>query len=116
MRPGMTGYDVDAIQRRWMRETGSMPVKWGTGHAVGYWAHDIGPYLGGGQYSTPPAGDALRVLRPGQTFAYDGFYAWETEEDGERGVKMISVEEMVVVTETGAEYLIPPQDDLILIS
>ena len=115
MRPGLRGYDVDKVQREWMAETGSRPVKWGTGHPVGYWAHDIGPYLGGGQYDTPPSGDALRLLRPGQTFAYDGFFGWEAEHEGGKADKMISVEEMVVITEDGAEYLIPPQEDLILI-
>ncbi len=115
MKPGMRGYDVDQVQREWMRQTGSLPVKWGTGHPVGYWAHDVGPYLGGGQYSTPPAGDALRPLRPGQTFAYDGFFCWEIEHEGGRAEKMISVEEMVVVTEDGANYLLPPQEELILI-
>jgi hypothetical protein len=30
--------------------------------------------------------------------------------------KTISVEEMVVITKDGAEYLIPPQQDLVLIS
>jgi Xaa-Pro aminopeptidase len=115
MRPGMRGYDVDKVQRDWMEQTGSRPVKWGTGHPVGYWAHDIGPYLGGGQYDAPPSGDALRLLRPGQTFAYDGFFAWEAEHESGKADKMISVEEMVVVTEDGAEYLIPPQEDLILI-
>lgn len=115
MRPGIRGYDADQVQRKWMRETGSRPVKWGTGHPVGYWAHDIGPYLSGGQYEAPPSGDALRILRPGQIFAYDGFFAWEAEYKDGKADKMISVEEMVVVTEDGAEYLIPPQDDLILI-
>jgi Xaa-Pro aminopeptidase len=115
MKPGMRGWDVDHIQREWMKETGSLPVKWGTGHPVGYYAHDIGPYLGGGQYEGPPQGDACRLLRPGQTFAYDGFYVWEVEHEGEKKQKMISVEEDVVVTEEGAEYLIPPQEELILI-
>ena len=115
MKPGMRGYDVDQVQREWMEETGSLPVNWGTGHPVGYWAHDIGPYLGGGQYEGPPEGAACHVLRPGQTFAYDGFYAWEVDHEGGKAEKMISVEEMVVVTEDGAEYLVPPQEELILI-
>lgn len=114
IKPGVRGYDVDRVQREWMQKTGSLPVKWGTGHPVGYWAHDIGPYLTGGQYQEPPP-EALRVLRPGQTFAYDGFFSWEIDYDGGKAEKLISVEEMVVVTEDGAEYLIPPQEDLILI-
>jgi Xaa-Pro aminopeptidase len=115
MGPGQRGYDVDMIQRRWMEEAGSRPVKWGTGHPVGYWAHDVGPYLGGGQRPDPPSGDALRVLRPGQTFAYDGFFCWAVEDEGPGAERMISVEEMAVVTEDGAEYLIPPQEELVLI-
>lgn len=115
MKPGVRGVDVDRAQRAWMEARGSRPVTWGTGHPVGYWAHDTGPYLAGGQLAGGPFGDMLRVLRPGQTFAYDGFFTWEAEVDGVQGEKMISVEEMVVITEDGAEYLNPPQEDLILI-
>jgi Xaa-Pro dipeptidase len=58
----------------------------------------------------------LRVLRPGQTFAYDGIFCWEVETDEGPAERMISVEEMAVVTDDGAEYLIPPQEELILIA
>jgi Xaa-Pro aminopeptidase len=109
MKPGVRGYDVDAAQRAWMRERGSAPVPWSTGHPVGYWAHDLGPRLGGAQSES---GDALRTLEPGQTFAFDGFFSWALPEGG---TKTISVEEMAVVTETGAEYLIAPQEELVLI-
>jgi Xaa-Pro dipeptidase len=115
MRPGVRGYDVDAAQRRWLEESGSLPVMWSTGHPVGYWAHDAGPSLGGAQRPGPPTGDSLRELRPGQTFAFDGFFSWPIEEGGPGSTKTISVEEMVVITETGAEYLVPPQEELILI-
>jgi len=95
MKPGVRGYDVDKAQREWMTKVGSLPVKWGTGHPVGYFAHDIGPALTGAQRVEPPA-DALRVLRPGQTFAFDGFFAWEEERPYGKGEKLISVEEMAV--------------------
>ena len=114
MKPGVRGLDVDLAQRAWMREAGSRPVKWGTGHPVGYWAHDVGPGLSGGQMAVPPP-DTLRVLRPGQTFAYDGFFCWEVETDEGPAERMISVEEMAIVTEDGAAYLIAPQEALILI-
>ncbi|MFP4457256.1 MAG: M24 family metallopeptidase [Clostridia bacterium] len=110
MKPGLMGYDLDLIQREWMNESGSDNVRWGTGHPVGYFAHDIGPALTGGQREVPPT-DALRVLREGMVFAYDGFYAWQVEQ----GERLISVEEMAVVTKDGGKYLIPPQEDLILI-
>jgi Xaa-Pro dipeptidase len=109
MRPGVTGAQVDSAQRLVMAEAGSAPVPWGTGHAVGYWAHDAGPNLNRRE---------TRVLEPGQTFAFDGFFAWILPGgDGSwgNGTKTFSPEEMVVITATGAQYLIPPQQDLILI-
>ena len=112
MRPGVRGVDVDRAQRAVMEANGSLPVMWSTGHPVGYWAHDSGPSLGGGQAGRTPAGAQLDVLRPGMTFAFDGFHAWPLEGED---TKTISVEEMVVITETGAEWLTPPQEDLILI-
>jgi len=112
MKPGVRGYDVDAAQRAWMREAGSEHVMWGTGHPVGYWAHDLGPGLSGAQRPGPPRGTVLRLLEPGQVFAFDGFFSWKLPEGG---TKTLSVEEMAVVTDDGAEYLIPPQEELILI-
>jgi Xaa-Pro aminopeptidase len=113
MKPGVRGYDVDAAQRAYMKEVGSEPVPWGTGHPVGYWAHDVGPALSGAQTGKPPAGNSLRKLEPGQVFAFDGFFCWKLSTPGE--TKTLSVEEMAVVTEDGAEYLNPPQEELILI-
>ncbi len=110
MKPGVRGLDVDLAQREWMRENGSKEVRWGTGHPVGFFAHDIGPALTGGQRDVPPE-DSLRILREGQTFAFDGFYAWDTEE----GERLISVEEIAVVTKDGAKYLLEPQEELFLI-
>ena len=111
MKPGAKGVDVDRAQRVLMEKAESEYVMWSTGHPVGYVAHDVGPNLGGSQAShVRPA--AQKVIKEGMTFAFDGFHAW-TLEDG--GVKTISVEEMAVVKEDGAEYLISPQEDLILI-
>jgi len=115
MKPGVRGYDVDKAQRDWMQKVESLPVMWSTGHPVGYWAHDMGPSLGGAQQGREPSGASLLTLQPGQTFAFDGFFCWEVEHEGGKATKTISVEEMAVVTETGAEYLIPPQEELILI-
>lgn len=111
MKPGVSGYEVDKAQREFMKQQGSLPVMWSTGHPVGYVAHDIGPSLGGAQEGRTPGPASLKPLKKGQTFAFDGFFAWKIE-DGE---KTISVEEMAVVTDDGAVYLIPPQENLILI-
>jgi Xaa-Pro aminopeptidase len=110
MRPGATGAQVDSAQRVIMARDGSTTVPWGTGHGVGYWAHDAGPRLNRTE---------RRTLRPGMTFAYDGFMAWALPgSDGRtwgEGTKTISVEEMTVITPSGAEFLTPSQDQLILI-
>jgi Xaa-Pro aminopeptidase len=112
MKPGVKGVDVDRAQRELMEEAGSEYVMWSTGHPVGYVAHDVGPNLGGSQ-STHVRPAAEKELKAGMTFAFDGFHAWELDDGNE---KTMSVEEMAVVTEDGAEYLIAPQEDLILIS
>ena len=117
MKPGATGYDVDKAQRAWMKEAGSLPMHWGTGHPVGYWAHDLGPVLSGAQSDRPPNARALLKLAPGQVFAFDGFFSWELDPASgtAKTTKGVSVEEMAVITEKGAEYLNPPQEELILI-
>jgi Xaa-Pro aminopeptidase len=109
MRPGATGAQVDSAQRVVMGETGSAPVPWGTGHPVGYWAHDAGPGLNRRE---------TRPLAPGMVYAFDSFHAWTL--DGAphpwgEGTKTLSSEEMAVITATGAEYLTPPQRELVLI-
>lgn len=112
MKPGVKGVEVDQAQRDLMQKAGSEYVMWSTGHPVGYVAHDVGPNLGGSQAShVRPA--SQRELKTGMTFAFDGFHAWKLP-DGK--IKTISVEEMAVVKEAGAEYLIEPQEELILIS
>jgi len=111
MKPGVRGIDVDAAQRTLMKQNGSEYVMWSTGHPVGYVAHDTGPNLGGSESQSPrPA--AMKALKAGMVFAFDGFHAWQLA-DG--SLKTISVEEMAVITDTGARYLIPPQQDLLLI-
>lgn len=112
MRPGVTGWDVDLAQRRILEDRGSIPIIWSTGHPVGYWAHDVGPRLGGAAGGAQASGDAARPLMPGHVFAFDGFFGWP-QDDGT--TKTISVEEMAVITDSGAEWLIPPQEEWILI-
>jgi Xaa-Pro dipeptidase len=111
MKPGVRGVDVDAAQRVSMKQAGSEYVMWSTGHPVGYVAHDTGPNLGGSQSAeVRPA--SKRKLKAGMVFAFDGFHSWKLS-DG--SIKTISVEEMVVINDDGAEYLVPPQQDIFLI-
>ncbi|NNJ72135.1 MAG: aminopeptidase P family protein [Enterobacterales bacterium] len=111
MRPGVRGEDVDAAQRALMKKNKSEHVMWSTGHPVGYVAHDVGPNLGGSHIpGQRPA--AQKLLKTGMVFAFDGFHAWQLA-NGK--TKTISVEEMVVINDDGAEYLIPPQQELVLV-
>ncbi len=111
MKPGVKGVDVDRAQRELMKAANSEYVMWSTGHPVGYVAHDVGPNLGGAESpSIRPASE--KELKEGMTFAFDGFHSWKRE-DGT--FKTISVEEMAVITADGAEYLITPQEELILV-
>jgi Xaa-Pro aminopeptidase len=113
MKPGILGYQVDKAQRDWMDERGSEPVMWSTGHPVGYVAHDIGPNLGGGLLPDPSVRpSAMKPLKEGMLFAFDGFHAWKLPNGG---TKTMSVEETAVITKDGARYLISPQEELILI-
>ncbi|NBW95123.1 MAG: aminopeptidase P family protein, partial [Bacteroidetes bacterium] len=112
MKPGATGNEVDRAQRLVLEENGSQPVMWGTGHPVGYWAHDSGPGLSGGRLGQELPRVATQVLKPGMTFAFDGFHKWSLTDST---TKTISVEEMVVITEDGAVWMTPPQEELILI-
>ncbi|MGA0255899.1 MAG: M24 family metallopeptidase [Rhodothermales bacterium] len=112
MKPGATGNEVDRAQRLVLEENGSQPVMWGTGHPVGYWAHDSGPGLSGGRLGQELPRVATQVLKPGMTFAFDGFHKWSLTDST---TKTISVEEMVVITEDGAQWMTPPQEELILI-
>ncbi|HSI70283.1 MAG TPA: M24 family metallopeptidase [Gillisia sp.] len=111
MLPGVTGIDIDRAQREVMEEAGSAFVMWSTGHPVGYVAHDVGPNLGGSQ-ATHVRPDSNRPIKEGMTFAFDGFHSWELPNGG---MKTISVEEMVVITKEGAEFLTAPQEELILV-
>ena len=113
MKPGASGSEVDRAQRVVMEENGSIPVMWGTGHPVGYWAHDSGPGLSGGRLGFDlPASPPTQILQEGMTFAFDGFHSWNLSDST---TKTLSVEEMAVITANGAEWLTPPQEDLILV-
>lgn len=112
MKPGATGNEVDRAQRVILEENGSLPVMWGTGHPVGYWAHDSGPGLSGGRLGQELSMRPTQVLKPGMTFAFDGFHSWALTDST---TKTLSVEEMAVITEDGARWMTPPQEDLILI-
>ena len=115
MRPGVRGWEVEKVQIDWQEQQGSLRHWAGTGHPVGYWAHDLGPGISGYYMDRPPSARGRRRLETGMVFAYDGNYVWPATYDGIDGTISITIEEMALVTEEGGEYLSPPQEELVLI-
>lgn len=104
-RPGARGVDVDAAARRVIVDAGYPEFKYATGHGLGRNAHDGGPLLGPEweRYGSSP----LQVVEVGHVY---------TIEPGldVPGYGYIGLEEDVVVTERGAEYLGEPQRELLV--
>ncbi|MEJ2209242.1 MAG: Xaa-Pro peptidase family protein [Anaerolineae bacterium] len=105
MRPGVLGKEVDAVARRRVIEAGYPEYKHATGHQVGRLAHDGGALLGPewARYGQTPN----RPLEAGHVYAVE--LGVEVE-----GYGYVGLEENVLVTETGAEYLSEPQVEAIL--
>lgn len=105
MRPGVLGKDVDAVARGIVTGAGFPEYKYGTGHHVGRLAHDGGGILGPIWERYGDAGN--RPLEAGHVY---------TVEPGLMlpGYGYIGIEEDVLVTEDGAEFLSAPQSTLIL--
>ena len=84
MKPGVRGYDVDKAQRDWMQRGGLGAGDVGHGPSGGLLGARRGPGLSGARRASRPRAGALRPLRPGQVFAFDGFFAWKLGDSGER--------------------------------
>lgn len=106
LRPGVIGADTDAVARDITTAAGFGEYKNALGHQLGRNAHDGGTLLGPRwqRYGSLPDG----VVEPGNVFTLEPNL--KTEHFG-----MISLEEDVLVTETGCEFLSTPQRELICI-
>ncbi len=106
LKPGAQGHQVDAAARNHIVKSGYEEFPHGLGHQVGRFAHDGTALLGPAweKYAQKP----FETIEEGMVFTIEPRLTVEG-----RGV--VTIEEMVVVTEKGAEYLSHPQKELILI-
>ncbi|CAM3618447.1 MULTISPECIES: M24 family metallopeptidase [Brevibacillus] len=106
LKPGVQGYEVDLVARNLLLDRGMPEITHATGHQIGRDVHDGGTLLGPRweRYGHAPYG----LVEPGMVFTLEPTIL---PEDGPTFI----VEENVLVTEAGIEYLTERQDELILI-
>ena len=106
MKPGVTGFEIDAVARSIIIGAGYAEFPHALGHQVGRYAHDGTALLGPKweKYAAKPS----KKLELGMVFTIEPRLTVPG-----RGV--VTIEEMVVVTRDGAEWMGRPQRDIILI-
>jgi Xaa-Pro aminopeptidase len=107
MRPGVQAVEVDAIARKIVTDAGYEEYPHALGHQVGRSPHDGTALLGPAweKYDHKP----FQRLEAGMVFTIEPRLTVA-------GKGIVTIEEMVVVTETGADWLSTPQLNLKLIS
>ena len=107
IKPGIKGVEIDKVARDYIISQGYEEFPHGLGHQVGRFAHDGTALLGPAweKYAQKP----FQPLEEGMVFTIEP----RLKVPG-RGV--VTIEEMVVITKDGGEFLADPQKELILIS
>ena len=107
MKPGVAGFEIDAVARSIIVGAGYAEFPHALGHQVGRYAHDGTALLGPQweKYAQKP----FQKLEEGMVFTIEPRLTVPG-----RGV--VTIEEMVVVTRDGAEWMGRPQKDIVLIS
>jgi Xaa-Pro aminopeptidase len=107
IKPGRKGHEVDAITRSYVQDHGYQEYQHALGHQVGQEAHDGGTLLGPlwDRYGTSPEG----IVEAGNVFTLELYVT--TKNYGQ-----VSLEEDIVVTKNGCNFLSHPQTKLLCIS
>ncbi len=106
IKPGVQGHEVDAVARNYVLDAGYEEYKHALGHQIGRRAHDGGTILGPmwERYGDIPMG----VVESGNVFTLELYVT--TKNYGQ-----LSLEEDILVTKSGCEFLSKPQVELIYI-
>jgi Xaa-Pro aminopeptidase len=104
--PGRQGYEIDTVARNIVTSAGFDEFPHGLGHQVGRFSHDGTALLGPAweKYANKP----FEILEEGMVFTIEPRLTVK-----DRGIA--TIEEMVVITRDGAEWLSHPQKEIIVI-
>jgi Xaa-Pro aminopeptidase len=105
LRAGVVGWEVDAAARASLVKAGYPEYKHALGHSVGIACHDGGPLIGP---RWPRYGDT-----PERPIEHDAIYTLELGTQTARGY--IGLEDEVLVSAHGAQFISPAQTELMLV-